>query len=129
MILLDTHIWLDWIIRGPQYLPTAVQNAMAEDELAVSAISCFEVAMLARRKIIELEMPVADWLQQALAPSGVRCISASCEIAALAVELSPIHKDPADRIIIATAVLQDARLASRDSVFPQYPELRHRLIS
>jgi PIN domain nuclease of toxin-antitoxin system len=44
-------------------------------------------------------------------------------IAARAVELSPIHKDPFDRLIIATALVYGAKLASVDSLFARYPEL------
>ena len=42
--------------------------------------------------------------------------------------LSDIHRDPADRIIIATSLLYDAKLASLDSVFPEYKELQGRLL-
>ncbi|NJL97338.1 MAG: type II toxin-antitoxin system VapC family toxin [Synechococcaceae cyanobacterium SM2_3_2] len=45
------------------------------------------------------------------------------QIAIQAVELSPIHKDPFDRLIIATALFHQARLASVDGLFQQYPEL------
>jgi PIN domain nuclease of toxin-antitoxin system len=129
VILLDTHIWLDWIIRGPDSLPQSIRTAIASDELAVSAISCFEVAMLAKKGTIDLEVPVADWLHDALAPSGVACIPVSCEIAELSVCLPPIHKDPSDRLIIATAICANTHLASKDRLFPLYPELGDRLIS
>jgi PIN domain nuclease of toxin-antitoxin system len=44
-------------------------------------------------------------------------------IAARAVELSPIHKDPFDRLIIATALVYGSKLASVDSLFSRYPEI------
>jgi PIN domain nuclease of toxin-antitoxin system len=44
-------------------------------------------------------------------------------IAVRAVELSPVHKDPFDRLIIATALVYAAKLASVDGLFPQYREL------
>jgi len=130
LILLDTHIWLDWIIRGPDALPRTICDALQEDaSLGVSAISCFEVAMLSKRGIVDLELPVDEWLRHALAPSGVRCLPIRCEIATLSVSLPPIHKDPADRLIIATAICEDVRLASKDRIFTRYPELGNRLIS
>jgi PIN domain nuclease of toxin-antitoxin system len=45
MILLDTHIWVNWILKGDAALPPAVVDAMQEENfLAVSTISCFEVS-------------------------------------------------------------------------------------
>jgi PIN domain nuclease of toxin-antitoxin system len=55
---------------------------------------------------------------EALTNSGVESLPLTCEIAQRAVELPDIHRDPADRMIIATAVVHNARLASIDSVFP-----------
>ncbi len=50
-------------------------------------------------------------------------------IAQLAVELPEHHRDPQDRIIIATAIVNDAQLISADSRFPDYEELKGRLLS
>lgn len=88
----------------------------------------FEVSLLVSRGKLELPLPVSEWLTEALANSGVESLPVTCEIANRAVTLSEIHRDPADRIIIATALVHDARLASFDSVFPNYQELENRLI-
>ena len=66
----------------------------------------------------------SQWFQEALEPSGIVLLPLIPEIACRAVELSDIHRDPFDRLIIATALSYDARLASVDSLFPQYPELQ-----
>jgi PIN domain nuclease of toxin-antitoxin system len=50
------------------------------------------------------------------------------EVACRAVSLSAVHKDPFDRLIIATALVYDGRLASADGLFPLYPEVRDRLL-
>jgi PIN domain nuclease of toxin-antitoxin system len=129
MIVLDTHIWVNWIVGGDAALPASIMSAMqAEDRLAVSTISCFEVSLLVKRGRLELPLPVDEWLMEALANSGVESLPLTCEIAQRAVELPEIHRDPADRMIIATAIVHDARLASIDSVFPGYPELQMRLV-
>jgi PIN domain nuclease of toxin-antitoxin system len=54
---------------------------------------------------------------------GIELFPMTEVIAARAVELSPIHKDPFDRLIIATALVYEAKLASVDSLFDRYPEL------
>ncbi len=129
MIILDTHIWVNWILGGEAALPLAIVDAMQkENRLAVSAISCFEVAMLVSRGKLQLSLPVNEWLQEALGKSGVESLPVTCEIANRSVSLAEIHRDPADRIIIATALVHDAKLASIDAVFPNYPELKPLLI-
>lgn len=130
MIILDTHIWVNWILLGESGLPPALLTAMtSQAPLAVSAISCFEVSMLAKQARLELPLPIDEWFSEALTGSGVACLPVTCEIAQQSVQLQNIHKDPADRIIIATAISHNAFLASLDSVFPSYPELAGRLIA
>lgn len=74
-------------------------------------------------------MPVEEWLQEALGKSGVESLPVTCDIANRAVKLPEIHRDPADRIIIATALMHGAKLASWDSVFPAYQELQQYLVA
>lgn len=130
MIVLDTHIWVNWILLGEAGLTRPIQAAMdTQAAMAVSAISCFEVALLVKQRKLELPLPLEEWMAEALHESGVDCLPVTCEISRLSVALQDIHKDPADRIIIATAIAHDALLASVDSVFPAYPELAGRLIA
>lgn len=129
MIILDTHIWLRWIIQEGVGLPLNILNAIqSEDRLAVSAISCFEVPYLLKRRRITLPLPVEDWLRDALSPAGIESLPVSWNIAFRSAWLPEHHRDPADRIIIATALAHDARLASLDNTFPLYAELGDKLI-
>lgn len=130
MIVLDTHVWVNWILLGETSLSKPIQAAInSQTSMAVSAISCFEVSLLVKQHKLELPLPVDEWLNEALAASGVECLPVTCEISRLSVALQDIHKDPADRIIIATAITHNAMLASVDTVFPAYTELTGRLIS
>ncbi|MBU1666090.1 MAG: type II toxin-antitoxin system VapC family toxin [Gammaproteobacteria bacterium] len=130
MIILDTHIWVNWILLGDSGLTKPILAAMnSQSSMAVSAISCFEVSLLVKQRKLELPLPVDEWLVEALSASGVDCLPVTCEISRLSVALQDIHKDPADRIIIATAITHDALLASVDSAFPEYSELIGRLIA
>jgi PIN domain nuclease of toxin-antitoxin system len=75
MIVLDTHVWVNWIMGGDAALTPAVVDAMQkESRLGVSAISCFEVSLLANRGKLELTLPVNEWLTEALANSGVESL-------------------------------------------------------
>jgi PIN domain nuclease of toxin-antitoxin system len=77
-----------------------------------------------------LELPCADedWFRDALEPMDIVLLPLNAAVACRAVELSPVHKDPFDRLIIATALVYDGRLASVDGSFPLYPEIKNRLL-
>ena len=106
---------------------------LAEIETAprvgVSPVSCFELALAHHRGRLELPLPIREWFALALAGSDVELLPFTPAIAAQAVELPDIHRDPFDRIIIATTLEMDARLASVDERFVSYTELAGRLIA
>lgn len=123
-MVLDTHIWHWWVNQIPGKLSKAERYLIeSTDELAVSAISCFEMAWLVRHGRIDLDMPFSEWLYQVEIADLTRFIPVTPQIAATAVALPEHHKDPQDRIIIATALQYQARLMSFDQQFPKYREL------
>ena len=129
MILLDTHIWVRWADPSANPLPVGlVEKIETADRLAVSAVTCWEVAWLVRRGRLALRLDLADWLDQALTGSEVICLPIDRGIAVRAANLPEHHRDPADRLIIATAIEQRARLISLDSAFPAYFESSGTLI-
>lgn len=97
--------------------------------MGISSVSFYEVALAEQRGRLLLLCDVEEWFQQALEPSGISLFHLTPEIASRAVNLSAIHRDPFDRIIIATAVEYQAKLASIDSYFRQYPELQNLLMT
>jgi PIN domain nuclease of toxin-antitoxin system len=99
-----------------------VETIEKADQLAVSAITCWEVAWLVRRGRLELKLTLNDWLDQALAGSDVTCLPIDRPIAVRAAGLPEHHRDPADRLIIATAMERQARLISLDGAFAAYFE-------
>ncbi|NJR55445.1 MAG: type II toxin-antitoxin system VapC family toxin [Acaryochloris sp. CRU_2_0] len=98
------------------------------NEVGVSPVSCYEIALAHNRKRLELPCPASQWLKEALTPAKITLLPLTEEIACKAVHLSPIHKDPFDRLIIATALVYNAKLASVDSQFLNYSELREHLM-
>ena len=71
----------------------------------------------------ELERFPDQWREDALKPAAITLLPLTAEISCRAVNLSPVHKDPFDRIIIATALTYGAKLATVDGLFARYPEL------
>ena len=129
MIVMDTHVWFWWINLEHQRFSASMQTALEEsDSLGISVVSCYEIALAAQRGRLLLPSPASQWFVEALEPSGVQLLMLSPIIANRAVDLTAIHRDPFDRMIIATALVHDAMLLSLDGVFHHYPELQGRLL-
>jgi len=127
MILLDTHIWVRWLISdniGSK--PAAlIENS---EEVCVSSISCWEIVYLAKRGRMELPIPAEKWIEVGLSETQTTCLPIDQQIAVLAANLTDHHRDPADRIIIATAITYGAQLMSFDKQFREYDELHGLLL-
>ncbi|MBI4027741.1 MAG: type II toxin-antitoxin system VapC family toxin [Verrucomicrobia bacterium] len=127
MIVLDTHIWV-WLVNGDSALsPTKAAVLMPHEPggFGVSAISCWEVAKLVERGRLVLSLPVAEWLDSALAHPGICLLPLDPEIAVASTQLpASFHKDPADQIIVATARVYDCPLATNDHEILAYPHVR-----
>ena len=117
MILLDTHaaVWLanDEPVLGQKSCSIALA-ARAENQLAISAISFWEIALLAAKDRLEIHRRPAE-LRAELLETGVMELALTGDIALLAVELKTLHGDPADRFIVATAIMHDATLMTADA--------------
>jgi PIN domain nuclease of toxin-antitoxin system len=124
VIVLDTHIWL-WLVNANfERFPTRwIDSIESATRVGISQISCYEIALAHQKGRIRLPSTAQDWLRRALTPAGVELLPMTEAIAARAVELSPVHKDPFDRLIIATTLEYGAKLASVDRSFAQYSEL------
>lgn len=114
MIVLDTHAWV-WWVDAPERLSERARAAIdASPEVAVSAISTWEVAMLVERERIRLDRSVEEWTRQALTVSEARLVDVDLEIALVAADLMDGHLDPADAMIAATGLAFDAPVITRD---------------
>ncbi|MEI6208444.1 MAG: type II toxin-antitoxin system VapC family toxin [Desulfuromonadales bacterium] len=126
MIIMDTHIWIRWSCND---LPGSITNRIERaSSVGVSAISCWEVAYLAKRGRLDLGLPLKEWLDASLEQSGIMQLPLDGDIARIAAELPDHHRDPSDRFIIATAINYNAKIISFDSQFPRYQELKNKLI-
>jgi PIN domain nuclease of toxin-antitoxin system len=129
VILLDTNALL-WLASEDKRLGSRSREvadaALGEDELAVSAILFCEVAALAVLAKIKLGLPMLAWRQDLL-DRGLREWPVDGEIAIRAVELRSFHKDPGDRLIVATALVSEAVLITSDAAILAWPGPLHRL--
>jgi PIN domain nuclease of toxin-antitoxin system len=116
--LLDTHILLWWFSRDARLRRSherAIKAAGPADPLWVSEITLWEIATLYELGRIRLQLPLRDWLEAATAPPLVRRMGITPAVAAEVAALPPMfHRDPADRIIVATARVLGATLLTQD---------------
>ena len=128
MILLDTHVWFWWVQGDARFSPRhaqLLQAAQGTQIIAVSAISCWEVAMMIGRGRVQVSVPPLEWLRQALAPSGVGLLPLTPEIAVESTQLpGAFHRDPADQIIVATARVHNVPLLTEDSKIVAYAHVQ-----
>ncbi len=116
MILLDTHT-LIWLVEGNKKLGkqalAKIDKALQQQQLFVASISFWETAMLITKNRLELHEPVQRWRKN-LITVGLKEFVLNGEIAIHAAELDQFHGDPADRIIVATAIYNSCSLCTAD---------------
>ncbi len=127
MILLDTHAWIRWLHPEANYpLPEKLSVWLdnMEERVAVSVISALEVSQLVKKNRLVLPLPLSEWFPEALQGSNIECLPVSPELLHQSTLLPDIHRDPVDRIIIATAQQHQAMLITADEKIKKYPDLK-----
>lgn len=116
--LLDTHILLWWLGENHHLSPgqrQVLEEADEKNPLLVADITLWEIATLSSLGRIKLHLPVRDWLEQAVAPPLVQLQPITPAVAAAVAALpDSFHRDPADRILVATAQVFGATLLTND---------------
>jgi PIN domain nuclease of toxin-antitoxin system len=118
-LLLDTHIVL-WLDAGDPRLRPATRLLIDEcwqsgGTVLLSAVSVWEIALLLDTERIQLDLPIEAWLARFTNRPGVESASLTQIAAARAYQLPHLeHRDPADRLLIATAIEQQASFVTYD---------------
>ena len=126
MTLLDTHIWVWWVLGGPRLGGRAAWlDAQPTDALGISVISIWEVAKLVQKGRLILPFDVRTWVAKALDETAVGVIGLSKEIV-LDANMLPgdFHSDPADQMIVATARELDCELITEDARILSYQHVK-----
>ncbi len=121
MILLDTCTLL-WLASDQKKLSEIAKKEIKGNaqELFVSAISAFEIAIKYRSGRLKLPLAPGDWFSEALDFHGIREIPVTGRIAVASAQLPLLHNDPCDRIIIATAQLNAMKILTSDNLITSY---------
>lgn len=130
MIVLDTHILL-WWVNGGDELSKAAKQAIDQERkakdgnLLVSSITVWEIAMLVQHERLVLGTDIESWLQTVAQIKEIRFVPVDNIVALRSNSLPDVfHKDPADRIIVATARVHSVPLISADERIRNYKHVR-----
>jgi PIN domain nuclease of toxin-antitoxin system len=119
-MLLDTCALL-WLTHDQNKISVEVLNRIENAPIVyVASITGFEIAMKHRSGKLELPLPPREWMQQVIDHHQLDVIDLDLEIVVRATQLPPIHRDPCDRFIIATAMIFSLPVVTADGRFADY---------
>jgi PIN domain nuclease of toxin-antitoxin system len=118
-LLLDTHIAL-WLDSGDDRLRSSTRHLIdrcwqSGGTIYLSAVTAWEIALLVDTRRIELDIPIEAWIARFLERSGIEPVPLGHRAACRSYRLHHLeHRDPADRLLIATAIELDCPLVTYD---------------
>lgn len=128
MIILDTNALIRWIDESNKLSKKAkkiIEESKKEKSIYISSTSVLEIYMLLKKNRLGLNTLADNWLQRIENLSYVHFVPIDNKVAVLSVNLPDFsHKDPADRIIIATALNLGAKLVTSDKKILNYSKVQ-----
>ena len=120
-LLLDTCTFL-WLVSDQKKLSSKALEVIGDEasQLHVSSISAFEVALKVQKGALTLSGKVEKWFAESLAYHGVEEIPLDSQVLIKSAGLPSHHKDPADRMIVATALVADLSIVTPDELIRKY---------
>ncbi len=123
-LLLDTHIWL-WFAQPERRLKKpgqeAIERAIAGGSLRISVMTVWEISQLDALGRIHLGAPIDEWMEKALALPGLQCLQLEPAVIFDAHRLpGDFHRDPVDRLLVATARHHGLTLITEDRKILDY---------
>ena len=122
-LLLDTHTAV-WLTLDTPRLGRAARRAcnaaLAADEIAIPTIAYYEIGRLLSRGHLAGTASVRDW-RAIILSLGIREVELTAEIAVRASDLENLPRDPLDRIVVATAMVQQSVLLTADEAILAWP--------
>lgn len=116
MIVLDTHAWI-FLADDPKRLGRSARRELSRaDRLGVAAVSLWELTLLVEKRRLSLDRELLPWIQDALADPRLELLPLTPAVVSMAHQLrGALDGDPGDRLIVATAVVEGAKLVTKDA--------------
>jgi PIN domain nuclease of toxin-antitoxin system len=125
VIVLDTHALIWWQSEPKRLGKKAARALKGAKRVGVPAICLWEFAMLEAKGRIRLDRTALAWLNEVLELPQVELLPLTPSVAVQSTRLpSAFHGDPADRLIVATALVEAAPLLSTDRRLDDVPGLQ-----
>jgi PIN domain nuclease of toxin-antitoxin system len=122
--LLDTCA-LIWLVNGDSALGADARKAIRTAWMvSVSSVTAWELGLKLAKGKLEIEEPLDSWWRGAIAQHNLTDLPLDSQSAIRATHLPPLHGDPADRLLIATALEHDLTVLTPDPLIRKYPGLR-----
>jgi PIN domain nuclease of toxin-antitoxin system len=121
-VLLDTHALLWWKAGAELLSSTAAASIADARQVLVSPITCWEVGMLVGEGRVQLDRPVGDWVADLMSEDGVGEAPLTPAVAVTAAQLPDLHGDPADRLIVASALARRVPVVTKDRLLHAYAD-------
>ena len=123
--ILDTCTWLDLSLDPASVNPQVREMIQGEPYLHLATISYAEVTRKVSLGQLRLDSPIDHWLRKAANPHVIRSMDISIPVALEAYALpGEFHKDPADRLIVATARVHQLTIVTSDRKILRYPHVQ-----
>jgi PIN domain nuclease of toxin-antitoxin system len=126
MILLDTHALLWWALDPDKLSPAAAEHCarMEQDGGFASAISIWELGVKIRNGKLDLGLPLVEFVRRLQQSAVVELVPVDTTIWLRTVSLDWAHRDPADRVILSTAIEKGLPVLTRDELLHTHPAVR-----
>lgn len=125
-VLLDTHALLWWALDPDQLSEVARATALEMEQRGgfASAISIWEIAIKVKRGTLELPISVEEFTRRIERGAVVELVPVDTSIWLRSVALAWKHADPADRVIVATALMRGLPILTKDALIREFTEVK-----
>lgn len=120
-VLLDTHVFLWWVLEDPRLSPVARETITDPDvDVLVSPVSAWEIAIKAADRRLSLPEPPLTYVPSRMAANDFHELPITMDHCLRTAELPGIHRDPFDRLLVAQAQAERIPLVSGDPAITRY---------
>lgn len=126
-VLLDTHVLIWWLTDRSKLSLKATKiltDASEHSPVYISPITFWEIGILAQKRRFELHVSLDEWIERVLSLPEFIPLTLDWPELALSTQLPDHHQDPADRILIASAIKQKLQLLSKDQTLKKYSQAK-----